>query len=165
MYEEVDVNDIDLNDVYPISVTWNITDEGDKKKARLVARGFQEDPLQKTKTVSPTCRKESLRLLFTITASKKWTVKSIDISSAFLQGQQIERTVYLIPPREHKKKNVLWKLKKCVYGLSDAAKMWYETVKDKILEAKITKCPHDDALFYYIDEELEGIMSHDSACR
>ena len=81
------------------------------------------------------------------------------MTSAFLQGKPINRTVYLIPPKEYKKKDILWKLKKCVYGLSDAAKMWYEMVKDKIVEANITKCPHDESFFYYNDDDLEGVMT------
>ena len=152
VFEEVDVNSDEVTqneDINPISVTWVYTDTENKRKARLVARGFQDEPLQNTETVSPTCRKESLRLLFSITASNSWTIKSLDITSAFLQGKQLDRTVYLIPPKEYKKKNVLWKLKKCVYGLSDAARMWYDMIKEQVESANIEKCPHDDAFFYW----------------
>ena len=89
-----------------------------------------------------------------------WQLKSLDIASAFLQGKPIDREVYLIPPKECKRKSVLWKLKKCVYGLSDAARQWYEMVKQTILEAAIKKCPHDDAFFYWLkDGIIEGIMT------
>ena len=161
-YDEIDMDDPEIQegDVYPISVTWVTTDKGYKRKARLVARGYLDEILETTKIVSPTCRKESLRLLFTVISSMKWQLKSLDIASAFLQGKPIDRLVYLIPPKENKKKNVLWKLKKCVYGLSDAARQWYEMVKDTILGAGIKKCPHDDAFFYWIHEgTIEGIMT------
>ena len=161
VFEEVKINDISNDEeINPISVGWIYTDTEKKRKARLVARGFQEAPLSSTSTVSPTCRKESMRLLFSITASSKWTIQSIDITSAFLQGKEMDREVYLIPPPEYKTKGVLWKLKKCVYGLSDAARMWYDMVKDQITSAGIEKCPHDDAFFYWFrDDCISGMMS------
>ena len=55
---------------------------------------------------------------------------------------------------------MFWKLKKCVYGLSDAARQWYEIVKETILEAQIEICPHDDSFFYWFkDGHIEGIMT------
>ena len=159
VFEEVPISDIE-EDVSPISVGWIYTDNEKKRKARLVARGYQEAPLMSTSTVSPTCRKESLRILFTVTASSGWTIKSVDITSAFLQGKEMDRTVYLIPPKEYKRKGVWWKLKKCVYGLSDAARMWYDMVKEQVTIAGIDKCPHDDAFFYWTEkEDIGGIMS------
>ena len=144
----------------PISVTWVCSESEKKKKARLVARGFQDEPLPNTSTVSPTCRKESLRLMFVITASNGWDISSLDISSAFLQGKKLDRIVYLIPPKEYGTKNVLWKLNKCVYGLSDAARMWYDVVKETVQSAGIEKCPHDDAFFYWKGGTLlQGTMS------
>ena len=161
VYEELDVNQIEeIENLNPISVTWNLKEKDGKKKARLVARGYQEEALNPTETVSPTCRKESLRILLSITASKKWTIKSIDVTSAFLQGKEIERDVYLIPPKEHGKKDTIWKLKKCVYGLSDAAKIWYTTVKEQIEAANIQKCPYDEAFFYWSERSgIDGTMT------
>jgi hypothetical protein len=54
-------------------------------KARLVAKGFQE--VQDFRTDSPTCARESLRLMTCIVASYKWQIKSIDVEQAFLQGR------------------------------------------------------------------------------
>ena len=53
-------------------------------EACLVAKGFQEynsDILSD----SPTCSKESMRLVLNIIASSKWLCWSIDIKPAFLQ--------------------------------------------------------------------------------
>ena len=51
-------------------------------------------------------------------------------------------------------------VKKCVYGLSDAARMWYNMVKETIAASGIQKCPHDDSLFYLMKEgKLAGIMA------
>ncbi|XP_063688395.1 uncharacterized protein LOC134821623 [Bolinopsis microptera] len=83
------------------------------------------------------------------------------VARAFLQGKPIERLVYLTPPKECYKPGILWKLNKCVYGLSDAAKMWYRNVKDHSEQAGLKKCLYDDALFFSrVDkEDLAGIMT------
>lgn len=47
-------------------------------KTRLVAKGFQEE--NNAKSVSPTCSKQSLGLIFNVTSSVMWTVQSIDIN-------------------------------------------------------------------------------------
>ena len=159
VYEETPINSIDEN-AEPISTRWVTTDTGSKRKARLVARGFEEEPLNSTETVSPTCRKESLRLLFSLTASFEWNLKSLDISSAFLQGKPIQRLVYLLPPKEFAKPGIVWKLNKCVYGLSDAAKMWYINVREQIEKAGLKKCLYDDALFFSrADTHVNGLMT------
>ena len=102
------------------------TTDGIIPKARLVARGFEEDCLDKSEKESPTCSKESLRTLFLACAQNEWQLQSVDIKTAFLQGNLLNRDVYINPPREagcpstHK-----WKLNKCVYGLCDASLKWY----------------------------------------
>ena len=91
-----------------ISSRWIITEkykEGKKVvKARLVARGFEEDS-DKLRTDSPTCSRISFRLLIAVAASKSWRLNSIDISSAFLQGDKLDRALYLKPPLDVCKSN------------------------------------------------------------
>ena len=81
-----------------ISVKWvcteKIIDDMITVKARLVARGFEEYNVTYRKD-SPTCLKENLRLALTISASKHWSINSIDIQRAFLQGKGIIRDIYV----------------------------------------------------------------------
>ena len=61
-----------------------------------------------------------------IISQKKWDLKSIDIKTAFIQGETISRDVYLQPPPEAQcTEGHVLKLRKCVYGLSDASMRWY----------------------------------------
>ena len=124
VFEEIDASDVQQP---LIGTRWVITDKSKngiaKKKARLVAKGFQEKH-DNLRADSPTCLKETLRLVITIAAAKKWDVCTLDFKSAFLQGKEIERAIFLIPPPEIKS-GVVWKLKKTIYGLSDASRMWY----------------------------------------
>ena len=116
-------------------ITEKIVDRQPVIKARLVAKGFQEC-LERGPTIrtdSPTGVKENLRLLLAISATNQWELRSIDIKSAYLQGNKIEREVYIKPPTEIVQ-NKLWKLNKAIYGLNDAARAWYLTVKTELLK-------------------------------
>ena len=114
--------------MWVISCRWGLTEKinNGKKviKARLLARGFEEDGSNILKDL-PTCTKESARLILTLLASDKWSCNAVVIKSAFLQGKQIERALFLIPLSEFQKENEVWKLKTCIYGLSDASRKWY----------------------------------------
>ena len=132
-----------------LSVRWVTTEKlKDGKsviKARLVARGFEENSSELHKH-SPTCSKEAVRLTLSIAAANNWACHTIDVKCAFLQGSPIERDIYLKPPSEfdHGK---LWKLHKTVYGLSDAARQWYLRVKDELSKLDVQICSLDPALF------------------
>ncbi|KAK4317301.1 hypothetical protein Pmani_011614 [Petrolisthes manimaculis] len=146
-----------------LSVRWVVTEkenmDGKKNiKARLVARGFEDK--EEVQSDSPTVSKEMLRSFVAILASKKWGVNSIDIKAAFLQSERFERDVYLIPPTEADcDSNVLWKLQKCVYGLNDAVRKWYLTVKTFMLKMGCTQVKTDPAAFYWYDDgELCGMF-------
>ena len=147
-----------------IDTRWDLnlkmTEHGEKlAKARLVARGFQEDSgiLEKT---SPTCRKDSIRVLLTISASFGWKLRVIDIKTAFLQGRTLERNVYLLPPKEAEVEcGFVWKLNQCVYGLTDASRHWYDKVVEVLLETGIKVSNFDSALFYdEVENQLQGVL-------
>ena len=126
-------------------------------KARLVARGFEENTVQ-LQTDSPTCHKESLRLLLCILASNSWTLHSLDIKSVYLQGTPISRTVYLKPPTCANTIK-LWKLKKCPYGLVDAGRNWYFRVRKELLEAGAYQSHLDQATFCWFNKgKLCGLI-------
>ena len=84
-YEEVPFSNQKL-----ISTSWVCTEriKGGSLvcKARLVARGFEEDSTNLKKD-SPTCSKDSLRLMLIIIVTFNWTVRSMDIKSAFYGGE------------------------------------------------------------------------------
>ena len=130
------------------------------KKARLVARGFEDD-IEGVRTDSPTINKESLRLAYIVIAGKKWEIHSLDIKAAFLQGNPVSREVYLKPPREANMKGKLWKLKQCVYGLNDASRKFYMKVKEELIKVGCKCSRLDSAVFTYHNGGLQGLlMSH-----
>ena len=140
-----------------ISVRWVVTQK-DVLKARLVARGFEEK--DDIRSDSPTVSKEVLRIFFTVCSAKNWQPRSMDVTAAFLQSRGLGREVYLKPPKEAKcEKNILWKLKKCVYGLNDAARKWFYTVRTFLLKMNCKQIRSDPAAYYcYNGENLVGVF-------
>ena len=99
--------------------------------------------------------------MISIINQNKWKLKSIDIKTAFLQGEVIGRNVYLRPHMEAKcTKQHIWKLKKCVYGLSDASLKWYQRIKNTMISLKGKISEVDNALFtWYKDGVLIGMIA------
>ena len=145
-----------------MSTRWVITEKEAEGicnvKARLVVRGFEEDT--DVKSDSPTVHKESLRLFLAAAATHRYDIHSIDIKAAFLQGQDINRIIYVQPPKEcESDKSVVWKLNKCVYGLVDASRNWFFSVKNELVQLKCEQSKLDPALFYWHREgKLEGLF-------
>ena len=134
----------------------SVPDEG------LVARGFEE-VMEKKNIDSLTCSSESLRLIFAVASSMNWRLGSMDISSAFLQAIKLERTIYIKPPKDICEPNRIWRLKRCLYGLSDAPRHWYEKVLVELNTLGGKRSIYDKSLFLWQDKNmLQGVMvTHD----
>ena len=130
-------------------------------KARLVAKGFQDPEADSTRCDSPTCAKDSVRIVLMLIAANDWVLNSMDIKTAFLQGKKFDRDVFLVPPPEAKvDKGQIWKLNKCVYGLTDASRVWYLSVKEELVKLGMKPSVHDEAIFTFkIDNKLHGLVS------
>ena len=126
-------------------------------KARYVVKGFQEKV--DIQTDSPTGSKECLRLILMFVASYGWDLCSLDVKAAFLQGKALERDIFLKPPAEADCHGKLWKLKKCVYGLNDASRMWYFAVLEKLESLGCVRSKFDYGVFFWrYDGKLEGVI-------
>ena len=86
-------------------------------------------------------------------AANKWTPKTSDVKSAFLQGRQLERLVTLKPPREAGlDKDLLWELEVALYGLDAASLQFYLKCKDIFHNLGLKQSKMDPALIYRLDE-------------
>ena len=151
-YEEVDFEDQNV-----LGSRWVVQDRQGKVKARFVVKGCQEeyDP----RSDSPTASKESLKLFLSIAANCDMKLKSLDATSAFLQGDPLVRDVYIWPPKERRKEGKIWKLKKSCYGLYDASRKWYLAVKDNLKSIGMKHLSGDEAFFYLVkDGKLCGMI-------
>ena len=136
-----------------MSTTWVTTTKSDektgemKKKARLV-RGFPED-LDRPEKESPIVTREVVRLFLSATIPNEWILKAIDIKTAFLQGKNLKREIIVRPPKDVRKTNVVWGLKKPVSGLQGAPRQGYLRVREEVVGAGMKSCPFEPALFFF----------------
>ena len=60
----------------------------------------------------PTMLRESMKMFLSVVANEDFELRKIDIRAAFLQAKQLDREVFLQPPRDIKREGIIWKLKK-----------------------------------------------------
>ena len=127
-------------------------------KARLCARGDRE--VGEVRTDSPTVSKQALRLLITRAAQKRWKIKSLDFTGAFLQGMDIDRDVFLRPPPDIREQhpNLVWKVVKRLYGFRDSSRGWYLEFNRAMKELGCEAIRCDSAMYVFkIDGEIVGL--------
>ena len=126
----------------------------------MTAKGFQEEVA--VRSDSPTIGKSTFRIMLAVTVRKGWTIKTTDISSAFLQGDKIGRSVYMRPPQEAGlEKDKVWKIIKPLYGLNDASRKFYLKVSTILKRCGCQQSIYDPGLFFFKDSkagELAGII-------
>lgn len=95
-----------------------------------------------------------------IAAQKGWTIETADIKCAFLQGAELEREVFLRPPKERRVNGVVWKMKKRAYGFVDASRGFYIELSNALQELGCKKSQIDPAVYRYFDEDgkLSGLI-------
>ena len=144
-------------DMNVLTSRWVVSEKGENQvKARLVVRGFEEEVYPQSD--SPTASKESFKTFLAIAANQEFSIKNMDVKSAFLQGTNLKREVYMEPPIEVRKPGIVWKLKKTVYGLYDASRSWYLAVKQELKTFGMKSVSGDEAFFSIRkDGELFGM--------
>ena len=127
-------------------------------KARLCLRGFKES--EKPRSDSPTVDRISNKILYTIAGNEGWAIESIDVTSAFLQGEQLDRCMFVVPPKEANMSGHLWKMKKAAYGLYDASRRWWIKVILFLKELGGKTLIGDESFIYFQkDGKLFGFIS------
>ena len=129
-------------------------------KARIVAKGFHEE--EKPQSDSPTAMRESVKPFLAIAANQGFDLESVDIRAAFLQSNPLDRDVFIEPPKDLKKENVIWKLRKPLYGLDDASRKFWLRMKELFGKMGLKTVTGDEAFYFrHRDNKLEGmILSH-----
>ena len=104
----------------------------DQFKARLVAKGFNQRPgLDYKETFSPVVKPITIRTVLTLAIMQGWSLRQLDVNSAFLHGHLTEK-VYMKQPlgfKSSKKPDHVCCLTKAIYGLKQAPCAWYSVLK------------------------------------
>ncbi|CAI5458689.1 unnamed protein product [Closterium sp. Yama58-4] len=127
-----------------------LPDEAPVFKARYVAKGFTQQQYRDFfLTFSPTSKPPTIRTLMDVAAREDFEIKSMDASSAFLQGR-LKETVFMDRPEGFPgdfPPNTVWKLNRPVYGLKQAPREWHNKVKEVLLSLDFHPSTADPTLF------------------
>ncbi|GJU44976.1 retrovirus-related pol polyprotein from transposon TNT 1-94, partial [Tanacetum coccineum] len=119
-------------------------------KARLVAQGYdQQEGINYDKTYALVARLESIRILLAYACALDFKLFQMDVKSEFLNGFINEEVYMTQPPRfiDFEKPNHVYKLKKALYGLSQAPKAWYDRLKAFLIKHEYDMGMVDNTLF------------------
>jgi hypothetical protein len=127
-----------------------------KFKTRLVARGFNqtygEDYFE---VFSPTLRMESVRFLIATAVMKQMKVHHLDVETAFLNGTLAEDIFMEIPDGfdQFDKSKQCFKLKKSIYGLKQASRVWNELFTAELINLGFKRSDGDPCIFVLTNQQ------------
>ena len=139
-----------------------------KIKARIVADGRGEDRSLYTESevTSPTVSMSSLFTVASIAAAEGRSVMTMDVQQAYLNAD-MNKDVYIkldttiasvLVSRDPTFKQfmddrgqIIVKLNKAQYGCIESAKLWYNTLSEKLISLGFEKNPFDDCVFNRTD--------------
>ncbi|CAI7904769.1 unnamed protein product [Closterium sp. NIES-53] len=120
----------------------------DKYKARWVVRGFEQTHMVDFDlTYAPVGRYTSVRILICIAAVKPRPLRQIDIGSAFMYAP-VDAIIFVEQPHAFEDAdNAVCLLKKSLYGIKQAPRLWQEYLHTVLMELGFTQLPHDLGMY------------------
>lgn len=151
-----------LNGRFVLSIKNEGTTE-EKEKARFVVQGHKDKEKNFLVHNSNTSKQASTRLIASISSLFNFTIWTCDVSQAYTQSKdQLSRDVFLKPPSEfYDSSKYMLKLKKPLYGLTDAGDYWNHTDRQHIThDLQMVSTYSDPALYYKKNgEDLMGLRA------
>lgn len=118
-----------------------------KYKARLVAQGFsQKYGIDFDEVFAPVANSVTFRMLLSISGIRNYFVKHFDVKTAFLNGT-LNEDIYMRQPPGFCKNDQVYKLKKSLYGLKQAARVWNLVLHGALVKRGSVQSQEDRCLY------------------
>ena len=127
-------------------------------KSRWVIKGYsQTQGVDYDETYAPVARIQSMRLLICVAVIGHLMLRQLDIKTAFLNSP-METICYMEMPDGFEKKNedgeiLVCLLLKALYGLHEAARLWYKNYRDTQKKIGWNRCNSDPCLCWIYDKK------------
>ncbi|CCA73545.1 hypothetical protein PIIN_07498 [Serendipita indica DSM 11827] len=134
-----------------------------KYKGRIVAKGYaQREGIDYTETFAPTARFGALRTIIALAALEDWELESVDISTAFLNGE-IDAEVYMRKPEGvefegYEGTSWVLQLLKGLYGIKQGPRIWSVKLHAVLSEIGFKRLESDHSVFIYERDSVKIIV-------
>jgi Reverse transcriptase (RNA-dependent DNA polymerase) len=119
----------------------------DRYKSRLVALGCLQKESDYDETFSPVVDFATVRTALTRAVYAQEMIHHIDVAGAFLYGD-LKETLYMSLPQGFETgDNQVCLLKKSLYGLKPAPRVWHQHLKAYLSQLKFEAVPHSECVF------------------
>ena len=132
----------------------------ERYKARLVAKGYSQRPgFDFNETFAPTAKWATLRTVLCLAALGDLELESVDISSAFLNGE-LEEEVYMEQPPgfPQGEPGLVLQLLKGLYGLKQSPRIWHRKLDSVLQELGFKKVTCDNSIWLYEKDQVKIIL-------
>jgi hypothetical protein len=129
----------------------------DRYKAQLVVKGFKQCyEIDDEDTFSPIVKEATIQIVLSITISKGWSLRKLDVQNVFLHGV-LEEVVHMKQPPGYEDKqhpNYVCRLDKAIYGLKQAPRAWYSILSSKFQMLGFVPSKGDTSLFFLSNKHV-----------
>lgn len=130
-----------------------------RRKAWLVAKGCsQVAGYDFTETFSPVVKSATIRVILSITVSRRWPLRQVDVNNAFLNGE-LDNEVFMHQPPgfvhfDSVGQPLVCRMKKALYGLRQAPRAWFDKLNQFLVSIGFIVSKSDASLFIRITTEV-----------
>ncbi|KAG8499323.1 hypothetical protein CXB51_005887 [Gossypium anomalum] len=129
-----------------------------RRKARLVAKGCSQVPGYNFKeTFSLVVKPATIRFILSITVTKGWHLRQVDVNNTFLNGDLTDDVFMQQPPGYEQfgpnGERLVCRLTKALYGLWQAPRAWFDKLKQFRVSAGFTVSKSDASLFVRLSSD------------
>lgn len=164
-WKEVSTNDPDADGCEILDSRWVFAYKFDKHgilqkvKARLVVRGDQQSRTSDENNYAATLAGRSFRTVMAIAAKFDLELIQYDAVNAFV-NVRLDEKVFMRPPPGYRKRGVILRLKKALYGLRRSPLLWQRDLTSILLDIGYKPVPHEPCaflrngiiVFFYVDD-------------
>ena len=141
-----------LPTVCPLTVKLDMDGNPYRAKSRICVMGnYEPRSWHKGDKYSPVISQTAVRFIIALAIANGTTLKQGDFKNAFTQANlPPDEQVALYPPPgcPFSPKGTRWILKKSLYGLTMAARHWYDLCHDVFVSIGLTSCPNEPCIFH-----------------
>ncbi|KAJ4771370.1 Retroelement pol polyprotein-like [Rhynchospora pubera] len=130
-------------------IKYNSDGSVERYKARLVVLGNRQvEGIDFKETFAPVAKMVSVRTFLAVVVAKDWELHQMDVHNAFLHGDLHEEVYMCLPPGfASKYPGKVCRLRKSLYGLRQAPRMWFSKLTEALQVYGFTQSYADYSLF------------------